>query len=211
MSADHENDMTPHGVADFGGAEPRMQGPANSGTETSSSDLEKAWGRVTERLRRDIGDAAWRNWIKPLRVSRLQDGTLTLEAGSSLARDRVSSQYADRLRVISAAEYGAKGLVKILEKWPDTDAIMCANDSLAMGVWCEAMRRGISIPEKIALTGFGDFELAGAAALGLTTVQIDGYQMGKITAELIHNYYSGGIDVPTITDIHYKIIERHSA
>ena len=116
MSADHENDMTPHGVADFGGAEPRMQGPANSGTETSSSDLEKAWGRVTERLRRDIGDAAWRNWIKPLRVSRLQDGTLTLEAGSSLARDRVSSQYADRLRVISAAEYGAKhGSVKQIE------------------------------------------------------------------------------------------------
>ena len=108
MSADHENDMTPHGMADFGGAKPRMQGPANSGTETSSSDLEKAWNRVTERLRRDIGDAAWRNWIKPLRVSRLQDGTLTLEAGSSLARDRVSSQYADRLRVISAAEYGAE-------------------------------------------------------------------------------------------------------
>ena len=116
MSADHENDMTPHGMADFGGANPRMQGPANSGTETSSSDLEKAWGRVTERLRRDIGDAAWRNWIKPLRVSRLQDGTLTLEAGSSLARDRVSSQYADRLRVISAAEYGAKhGSVKQIE------------------------------------------------------------------------------------------------
>ena len=42
MSADHENDMTPHGMADFGGADPRMQGPANSGTETSSSDLEKA-------------------------------------------------------------------------------------------------------------------------------------------------------------------------
>ena len=53
MSADHENDMTPHGMADFGGAEPRMQGPVNSGTETSSSDLEKAWGRATERLRRD--------------------------------------------------------------------------------------------------------------------------------------------------------------
>ena len=112
MSSDYENDMTPHGMADFGGAELRMQGPANSGTETSSSDLEKAWGRVTERLRRDIGDAAWRNWIKPLRVSRLQDGTLTLEAGSSLARDRVSSQYADRLRVISAAEYGAENGAK---------------------------------------------------------------------------------------------------
>jgi chromosomal replication initiator protein len=64
-------------------------------------------------LRRDIGDSAWRNWIKPLRVSRLQDGTLTLEAGSSLARDRVSSQYADRLRVISAAEYGSVKQVEV--------------------------------------------------------------------------------------------------
>ena len=56
-------------------------------------------------MRKDIGDAAWRHWIKPLRVSRLEDGTLTLEAESTLARERVSSQYADRLRVISAAEF----------------------------------------------------------------------------------------------------------
>jgi chromosomal replication initiator protein len=56
-------------------------------------------------MRQDIGDAAWRHWIKPLRISRLKDGTLTLEAESTLARERVSSQYADRLRVISAAEF----------------------------------------------------------------------------------------------------------
>ena len=31
---------------------------------------------------------------------------LTLEANSTLARERVSSQYADRLRVISSAEFG---------------------------------------------------------------------------------------------------------
>ncbi|MGB1961715.1 MAG: chromosomal replication initiator protein DnaA [Candidatus Puniceispirillaceae bacterium] len=70
-------------------------------------------GKYDRVLRRDIGDSAWRNWIKPLRVSRLQDGTLTLEAGSSLARDRVSSQYADRLRVISAAEYGSVKQVEV--------------------------------------------------------------------------------------------------
>ena len=70
------------------------------------SQIEACWGRVNQRMRKDIGDAAWRNWIKPLRVSRLEDGTLTLEADSTLARERVSSQYADRLRVISAAEFG---------------------------------------------------------------------------------------------------------
>ena len=64
-------------------------------------------------MRQDIGEAAWRNWIKPLRVSRLEDGTLTLEANSTLARERVTSQYADRLRVISAAEYGGVRKVEV--------------------------------------------------------------------------------------------------
>ncbi|MDC1381905.1 chromosomal replication initiator protein DnaA [Candidatus Puniceispirillum sp.] len=67
--------------------------------------MQACWGRVNQRMRKDIGDAAWRHWIKPLRVSRLEDGTLTLEADSTLARERVSSQYADRLRVISSAEF----------------------------------------------------------------------------------------------------------
>ena len=75
--------------------------------------LDEAWQRVTHRMRKDIGEAAWRNWIKPLRVSRLEDGTLTLEASSTLARERVTSQYADRLRVISAAEYGAVRKVEV--------------------------------------------------------------------------------------------------
>ena len=113
MSADHENDTIPHGMANFAGVKPGMQDPADPEGGTGTADLENVWGRVTERLRRDIGDSAWRNWIKPLRVSRLQDGTLTLEAGSSLARDRVSSQYADRLRVISAAEYGSVKQVEV--------------------------------------------------------------------------------------------------
>ena len=67
--------------------------------------LAQCWGRVTQRMRHDIGDSAWRNWIKPLRVNRLEAGTLTLETDSTLTRERVNSQYADRLRVISAAEF----------------------------------------------------------------------------------------------------------
>ena len=82
-------------------------------TSQPGGTLDEAWQRVTHRMRKDIGEAAWRNWIKPLRVSRLEDGTLTLEATSTLARERVTSQYADRLRVISAAEYGAIRKVEV--------------------------------------------------------------------------------------------------
>ena len=82
-------------------------------TPPSSGDADDPWARVTSRMRQDIGEAAWRNWIKPLRVSRLEDGTLTLEANSTLARERVTSQYADRLRVISAAEFGEVRKVEV--------------------------------------------------------------------------------------------------
>ena len=90
-----------------------MQTRDLSAPADSAPPSEDAWQRVTNRMRQDIGEAAWRNWIKPLRVSRLEDGTLTLEASSMLARERVTSQYADRLRVISAAEYGTVRKIEI--------------------------------------------------------------------------------------------------
>ena len=83
---------------------------------SQDADIDACWYRVKKRIRRDIGDAAWRSWIKPLKVGRLKDGTLTLEVDSTLARDRVSSQYADRLRAISAAEFDAnKYLIRHIE------------------------------------------------------------------------------------------------
>ena len=78
--------------------------PLDSSTNTQI-DLDACWEKVSARMRVDLGDAAWRSWIKPLRVGALQNNMLIIEADSSLARDRVSSQYADRLRVISAAEF----------------------------------------------------------------------------------------------------------
>ena len=57
-------------------------GEADSGHD---SGHDAAWDRVALRMRRDIGESAWRNWIKPLRFGRLEDGTLTLEASSTLA------------------------------------------------------------------------------------------------------------------------------
>ena len=94
--------------------DPLSDGTAGaSAAAPNAASHDAAWDRVASRMRQDIGEAAWRNWIKPLRVSRLEDGTLTLEANSTLARERVTSQYADRLRVISAAEFGGVKKVEV--------------------------------------------------------------------------------------------------
>ena len=70
----------------------------------SSSDIQDVWQRISTRLRSDIGDVAWRNWIKPLVVLSLEEGCLSLATNNRLTRERVIGQYLDKLRIISASE-----------------------------------------------------------------------------------------------------------
>ena len=73
---------------DRSGRDHTASAPPESRVLVTSKDqaIQACWDRVNLRMRKDIGDAAWRHWIKPLRISRLEDGTLTLEAESTLAR-----------------------------------------------------------------------------------------------------------------------------
>lgn len=69
-----------------------------------TSQIQDVWQRISARLRADIGDVAWRNWIKPLMPLSLEEGCLCLATNSRLTRERVSGQYLDKLRILSAAE-----------------------------------------------------------------------------------------------------------
>ncbi len=54
----------------------------------------------------------------------------------------------------------------------DLDAIMCASDRIAMGVLAELARRGIRVPEDIALTGFNNLLEAQSHVPSVTTVTV---------------------------------------
>ena len=62
------------------------------------------WNRVQDRMRSDLGDNVWRNWIKGLDFGKMDHGVMVLYSGSSLVASRVNSQYADRLRMYWQAE-----------------------------------------------------------------------------------------------------------
>ena len=79
---------------------------------------------------------------------------------------------------------GAEGLDLMLSQWPDTDAIVCVSDLLAFGVLSECQRRGIDVPGRIALAGFGDFEVARCCHPRLTTIAVDCADIGRRAAEI---------------------------
>ena len=103
---------------------------------------------------------------------------------------------------------GARGLAAVLERWPDTDAVFCSSDTLALGALSEARRRGLSVPEDIAIAGFGDFEFAGEFGLGLTTVRVPGPDIGEVAAQLILDV-NAGLEPPSRTvDLGFQVIAR---
>ena len=59
------------------------------------------------------------------------------------------------------------------------DALVCANDYMALGALEELGRRGINVPEQIALTGFDDVASAAAARPSLTTIRQPSGELGR--------------------------------
>ncbi len=61
---------------------------------------DEQWGRVRGRLRSEFGDAAYKSWLKPLRLADVCDDRVTMTAPTRFMREWVMSRYADRIRAL---------------------------------------------------------------------------------------------------------------
>lgn len=77
------------------------------------STLDGQWVRVRARLKDEVGDAAYRNWLRPLILVGLEGSELMLGVPSRVVRDWVRTNYADRLATLWAAENPAIKSVEV--------------------------------------------------------------------------------------------------
>jgi len=89
-------------------------------------------------------------------------------------------------RSLSVAE-GRRAAAEIAEVEPDArpTAVFCANDLLALGVLQEMTRRGLKVPDDVAIVGYDDIDFAGAAAVPLTSVRQPREDLGRAAAQLL--------------------------
>ena len=80
---------------------------------------------------------------------------------------------------------GAQGIVQMVARWPDVDAVVCVSDHAAFGALAECQRRGWDVPGRVAIAGFGGFEVAAASHPRLTTVAVDCAGIGRASGELL--------------------------
>jgi LacI family gluconate utilization system Gnt-I transcriptional repressor len=116
-----------------------------------------------------------------------------------------------RVPTPTTLQRGRDGLAAVLGAAPDVDGVFCGSDLLAMGVMTEARVRGLDVPGRLGVVGFGDLEFAAALDPSLTTVHIKGAAIGRQAAQFIVDRAEGR-DVPQrIVDIGFHIVSRQSA
>ncbi|MFI0352355.1 LacI family DNA-binding transcriptional regulator [Actinomadura sp. 9N407] len=79
---------------------------------------------------------------------------------------------------------GRAAAERLLGLSPVPDGVFCANDLLAIGLINELLRRGVRVPEDIAVIGYDDIELASSSAVPLTTIRQPRLAVGEEAAEL---------------------------
>lgn len=112
----------------------------------------------------------------------------------------------------AGVELGGMLLQQAVEQLPGLDGIACSNDHIALGAIFECQRRGIPVPEEIAIVGFGDLDFAASSIPALTTIRPPGDLIGTEAARLIIKQVRGDhSDKGSIIDTSFKLIQRQSA
>lgn len=106
---------------------------------------------------------------------------------------------------------GAEAMGRLLETMPDTEAVICVSDLSAFGALTECQRRGLAVPGKLWIAGFGDYEISGIAVPALTTINPFPRAIGTRTAELILEVLDGRQDAATRIAISPELLIRQSS
>lgn len=105
---------------------------------------------------------------------------------------------------------GRRALSELLQKDPKLQAVYCSSDGLAQGVLVEAAARGLRVPQDLAVCGFGDADFAAHLRPSLTTVHVDGPQIGRLAARLIIDRCNGKTADQPVIDLGFRVVERES-
>lgn len=90
------------------------------------------------------------------------------------------------IRVVPAEfseESGRAAAGLLLDRFPDTTAITCVNDLVALGAMSTVRGSGRSIPGDIALAGYDNTFIAGLDSIDLTSIDTEAEEVGRVAAQ----------------------------
>jgi DNA-binding LacI/PurR family transcriptional regulator len=167
-------------------------------------DNERAAEQVTDHL---------------ISLGRRRIGHITGRRGGVSAEERLTGyrRAMERARLltddlVAEGDYlprsGELGAARLLET--DAEAIFCASDAMAFGALRELRRRGVRVPEDVAVAGFDDLAEAATAHPPLTTIRQDTGQMGFEAAHALFRLLNDEAASPQRVILPTELVIRQS-
>lgn len=105
----------------------------------------------------------------------------------------------------SSFTVGAALLEQIMAEYPSADGVFCTNDDVAVGAYFECLRRGVTVPEQMAIAGFHGHDVGQAMTPRLASVITPRQAIGEAAAEALLASISGQPDERKVIDLGYAI------
>ncbi len=86
---------------------------------------------------------------------------------------------------------GEAGAERLLDARPEITGVVGFNDLIAVGAMRAARRRGLRIPDDLAVLGFDGLSLGELVEPGLTTLHIDKRRLGRLAVEQVARLRAG--------------------
>lgn len=106
---------------------------------------------------------------------------------------------------------GRTALAALLARDPRLDALCCGSDLWAAGAIFDCARRGIAVPDDLAVTGFNDQEIAAETIPPITTIHVRRYEIGATAGDMILARLAGEGPGERVVDVGFELVRRGSA
>jgi LacI family gluconate utilization system Gnt-I transcriptional repressor len=111
----------------------------------------------------------------------------------------------------SSLALGAQLFERALAADPALDAVFFCNDDLAQGALMAALRRGLAVPQQVAIVGFNDLTGSDQMVPPLTTVRTPRAAIGNAAAQMLLACMRGQTPPAHCVDVGFELVVRESS
>ena len=114
------------------------------------------------------------------------------------------------IRVDFDERSGAEVAAQVVGHVNGPDALVCANDELALSTMKALQHAGVKVPDDIAIVGWDDVMTARYVTPGLTTVRQPLHELGRVAATRLHERITGAPPAPEPRILPTELVLRSS-
>lgn len=107
-------------------------------------------------------------------------------------------------------EDGARAMSRLLDTYPETEAVIGVSDLCAFGAITECQRLGLTVGVDIAMAGFGNYQISDICIPRLTTIDVQARGIGELAGQMLLDLFDQKANVENIK-IEPRLIIRESS